>query len=111
MRTISLGSSDLRVPVVAVGCMRLCHLDKPAAERFVSEALELGANFFDHADIYGAGACEERFAEAAHLSPSRRETVILQSKCGIRPGAYDFSRLGFRMSNSGGVRNLRSDRK
>ena len=49
----------MMMPVVAVGCMRLRHLEKPAAERFVAEALELRANFFDHADIYGAGACEK----------------------------------------------------
>ncbi len=109
MRTMKLGNSDLSVPVVAVGCMRLRQLDKPAAERFVAEALSLGANFFDHADIYGAGACEERFAEAAHLAPSRRDTVILQSKCGIRPGAYDLSREHILEAVDGILKRLATD--
>lgn len=106
MRTMKLGTSELSVPVVAVGCMRLRQLDLPEAERFVAEALEQGANFFDHADIYGGGACEERFRDAAHLTPSRRDTVILQSKCGIRPGAFDFSREHILESVDGSLRRL-----
>ncbi|WP_438433774.1 aldo/keto reductase [Gorillibacterium sp. sgz500922] len=92
MRTIKLGTSSLEVPVLAVGCMRLDSLDKPEAERFVQTALDEGANFFDHADIYGGGRCEEIFADAIHMSPSVREKIILQSKCGIRQGQFDFSK-------------------
>lgn len=90
MRTMKLGRSGLQVPVVAVGCMRITSLDQPEAERFVQTALDLGANFFDHADIYGGGECESRFAAAAHMSPAVRDRLILQSKCGIRPGATIF---------------------
>ncbi|MFP5114340.1 aldo/keto reductase [Bacillaceae bacterium C204] len=92
MRTIKLGSSSLEVPVVAVGCMRINSLEKPEAERFVQSALEEGANFFDHADIYGGGTCEEIFADAIHMSADIREKIILQSKCGIRKGMFDFSK-------------------
>lgn len=92
MRTIQLGSSNLEVPVVAVGCMRINSLSKPEAERFVQAALEQGANFFDHADIYGGGTCEEIFADAIHMTPAVREQIILQSKCGIRNGMFDFSK-------------------
>lgn len=58
MRTIKLGSSALEIPVVAVGCMRINSLSSKEAEHFVHSAMEAGANFFDHADIYGNGACE-----------------------------------------------------
>jgi len=92
MRTIQFGSSGLQVPVVGVGCMRIKTLTPIEAESFVQSALELGANFFDHADIYGGGTCEEIFAKAVHMSPSVRETLILQSKVGIRKGMYDFSK-------------------
>jgi predicted oxidoreductase len=93
MKTMKLGSSNLEVPVIAVGCMRLPSLDKQQAERFVQTALDEGANFFEHADIYGAGKAEELFAEAVHMSPSVREKLILQSKCGIVPGVmFDFSK-------------------
>ena len=85
MKTLQIGQTGLEAPVLAVGCMRLNTLDKPGAERFLRTALELGLNFFDHADIYGGGACETLFAEALGLSLSSdlRERIILQSKCGI----------------------------
>ena len=92
MRTVRLGSSTLEVPVVAVGCMRINSLEKNEAERFVQTALEQGANFFDHADIYGGGSCEEIFADAIHMNADVREKIILQSKCGIRKGMFDFSK-------------------
>lgn len=92
MRYINLGKTELRVPVIAVGCMRLNGLDEKGAESFVKNALELGACFFDHADIYGGGECERIFSKAAGLNASTREKVIIQSKCGIRPGMFDFSK-------------------
>jgi predicted oxidoreductase len=106
MRTMKLGSSNLDVPVVAVGCMRINTLDKSQAERFVHTALEEGANFFDHADIYGGGACEEIFAEAFK---GQREQLILQSKCGIRKGMFDFSRDHIVASVEGSLKRLRTD--
>lgn len=92
MRFISLGKSGLTVPVVAVGCMRINNLSDKEAEGFVNAAMELGCNFFDHADIYGGGECEKIFAEAIHMCPSVRDKIILQSKCGIQSGMYDFSK-------------------
>ncbi|GMA52554.1 aldo/keto reductase [Alicyclobacillus contaminans] len=109
MRTIKLGVSTLEVPVVAVGCMRIHTLDKPAAERFVRTALEQGANFFDHADIYGGGSCEEIFAEAIHMNDDVREQVILQSKCGIRKGMFDFSKEHILTSVDGILKRLKTD--
>ena len=109
MRTIKLGSSTLEVPVVGVGCMRLTSLEPAAAERFVQTALESGANFFDHADIYGGGRCEEIFADAIHMTSAVREKVILQSKCGIRSGQYDFSKEHILKSVDGSLKRLRTD--
>ena len=81
------------MPSVAVGCRRVCDVEEKEAEALLDTALELGCNFFDHADIYGQGACESRFAQAIHMSPSVREKIILQSKCGIGPGRmYDSSK-------------------
>ncbi|NIK69081.1 MULTISPECIES: aldo/keto reductase family oxidoreductase [unclassified Paenibacillus] len=110
MRTIKLGSTALEVPVVAVGCMRINSLDKAGAERFVQTALEQGANFFDHADIYGAGTCEEIFAEAIHMNDSVRENIILQSKCGIKPGVmFDFSKEHILASTDAILKRLKTD--
>ena len=91
MKTIPFGKSGLQVPAIALGCMRLTALDEQGAQRYVRTALDLGANFFDHADIYGGGACEELFGKAIAGIP--REQLIIQSKCGIVPGKrYDFSK-------------------
>lgn len=109
MRTIKLGSSNLEVPVVAVGCMRINSLEKKDAEQFVQTALEQGANFFDHADIYGGGTCEEIFAEAIHMTPSVRENIILQSKCGIRKGMFDFSKEHILNSVDGILSRLKTE--
>ncbi len=109
MRTMKLGSSDLEVPVVAVGCMRIDSLDKGEAERFVGASLEQEANFFDHADIYGGGTCEEIFAEAVGMSSSVRERLILQSKCGIRQGTFDFSKEHILRSVDGSLKRLKTD--
>lgn len=110
MRTIQLGTSGLQVPTVAVGCMRISRLTAAEAETFVQTALANGANFFDHADIYDGGACETVFSKAVHMSPAVRETLLLQSKCGIRPGvAFDFSKKHILASVDGSLKRLKTD--
>ncbi len=110
MKTIELGKSGLYVPNIAVGCMRINSLDKPQAKKFIDKALELKANFFDHADIYGDGICEDLFADAVEMTPSLRETMILQSKCGIRPGLmFDFSKEHILKSVDGILKRLKTD--
>ncbi len=106
---MKLGTSTLEVPVVAVGCMRLDGLDKAAAGKFVETALEAGMNFFDHADIYGSGRSEEIFADAFHMTDDRRETVLLQSKCGIRQGMFDFSKEHILEAVDGSLQRLNTD--
>jgi predicted oxidoreductase len=109
MRTMKLGKSTLELPVIAVGCMRINSLDKTEAEQFVQTALEEGANFFDHADIYGGGSCEEIFAEAIHMNDAVRDKIFLQSKCGIREGMFDFSKEHILDSVDGSLKRLNTD--
>ncbi len=109
MRTIALGRSNLQVPVIAVGCMRINSLSQPQAEKFVQTALDLGAHFFDHADIYGGGACEEIFANAIHMAPAIREKLILQSKVGIRQGMFDFSKEHILNAVDGSLQRLKTE--
>ncbi len=90
MYKIELGKSGLTVPTVAVGCMRIGDMKEKEICAFIDTAMENGANFFDHADIYGGGKCESVFGKA--LTPSLREKMIIQTKCGIVPGKmFDFS--------------------
>lgn len=108
MKTIPFGRSGLQVPAIALGCMRLTALDEQGAQRYVRTALDLGANFFDHADIYGGGACEELFGKAIAGIP--RDQLIIQSKCGIVPGKrYDFSKEYILNAVDGILRRLHID--
>lgn len=110
MRTMPLGSSSLQVPVVAVGCMRMDTLPLQQAEHFVQAAIEEGANFFDHADVYGDETpSEEIFAKAVHMSASVRERLIVQSKCGLSEGMYDFSREHILEAVDGSLKRLKTE--
>ena len=110
MKHITLGKTGLSVPAIAVGCMRINDIEKDKAEVFLKTALEQGANFFDHADIYGGETCEEIFADAIHMNSTIREKMILQSKCGIKPGiCYDLSKEHILASVDGSLKRLKTD--
>ncbi len=109
IRKIPFGKTGLTVPCVGIGCMGLSGLSDREAQAFLEKALELGCNFFDHADIYGGGECERVFSRALH-TPSRREKLLLQSKCGIVPGKmYDFSKEHILASVDGILERLNTD--
>lgn len=110
MKRFCLGKSELTVPAVAVGAMRLGGLEPAQAERFVRTAVELGANFFDHADIYGGGACEEVFGRILRNNPGLRGRILLQSKCSIVPGVmYDCSRKHILEAVDDSLKRLHTD--
>ena len=89
MYNIDFGKSGIQVPTIAVGCMRISDMSEKKVSAFVDTALSFGANFFDHADIYGGGKSEEVFGKA--IKSLNREDLIIQTKCGIRSGQFDFS--------------------
>lgn len=96
MKKINLGSTNLQVSTIAAGCMRINKLEATELEAWVNTALENGIDFFDHADIYGRkdggiGFCEKLFGDVLARNPGLRDRIFIQSKCGIRPGLYDFS--------------------
>lgn len=90
MKQIRLGGI-LPVSSISLGCMRMEQLSVKEAAGLIHTALEQGINFFEHADIYGQGKSEEIFAKAFHMNAAVRETIYLQTKCGICNGYYDFS--------------------
>lgn len=89
---IKVSNTELTVPSIAVGCMRIADMEVKDVRNLVDGALDMGLNFFDHADIYGGGRSEEIFSQAVEMKPSTREKMMLQSKCGIRKGFFDFSK-------------------
>lgn len=92
MKYIKTFSENIEVSQVALGCMRIADMSASEAERYISEAVELGYNYFDHADIYGGGECERVFGSGLALNKSLRDKIIIQTKCGIRKEMYDFSK-------------------
>ncbi len=113
MKLVPLGSTDLRVPNVVLGLMRISGLDDEAIRDLVGAARDSGIDFFDHADVYGPTLheCERRFAEAMRLSPADRENVVIQTKAGIVPeGPYfDFSYEHLIASVEGSLRALQTE--
>lgn len=92
MKKIKISNTDLSASNIIMGCMRINALSKTDTEHLIRTAIEQGINYFDHADIYENGQCETHFSQSVSLTPSFREKIILQSKCGIRSGYYDFSK-------------------
>lgn len=92
---------------VAQGCMRIRDLSDRALDRLIKTDLELGINFFDHADIYGGnGGCEQRFGDFLRANPGLRQHMLIQTKCGIRGGTYDFSKAHILEAVEGSLRRL-----
>lgn len=107
MKTVQLGTSDVEVSSVILGCMRLSGADEPL--KIIEKAVEQGITFFDHADIYGAGECETIFGSALKESSIKREDVFIQTKCGIRKGFFDFSKEHIIRSVEDSLKRLQLD--
>lgn len=109
MKKLAIGDSGLFGSEIALGCMQFSKLDYKTAERLTLTAVETGVDFFDHADIYGGGASEEMFGRVLAAHPSLREKIKVQSKCGIRPGRYDFSKGHILSAVEGSLKRLNAD--
>ena len=92
MKMFQISDKLGEVSRIGIGCMRITGLpDEKAVRALIEGSMELGMNFFDHADIYAGGEAEAVFGNA--LTPELREKMVIQTKCAIRPGiCYDFSK-------------------
>jgi aryl-alcohol dehydrogenase-like predicted oxidoreductase len=91
MQKRKLGSSNLEVSAVGLGCMGMSFGYGPAADRqemiaLIRTAVERGVTFFDTAQVYGPFTNEELVGEA--LAPFR-EQVVIATKFG-----FDFDANG-----------------
>jgi len=93
MDYVNLGKTGLKVSRICLGCMTYGEpatgkikpgshawaLNEEESQPFLRQALEVGINFFDTANVYSAGASEEvlgRFLKAN----VRRESVVIATK-------------------------------
>lgn len=109
MRYISYDNKKVEASEIILGCMRIDSLEIREIEELIKTALEEGINVFDHADIYGDARCEEMFSKAINMNGTIREKMILQSKCGIREGFYDYSKEHILNSVDGILKRLKTD--
>ncbi len=127
-RTVFPLADNLSSSRLTLGCMHFgedwdprAEIPKGAHQRAraaVETVLELGWDFFDHADIYAAGKSEIVFGEVVRQLGVDRESIIVQSKCGIRfadtpeegdPKRFDYSREHIVASAEASLKRLGMD--
>ena len=79
MKYLSIPSTSLKASNIVMGCMRISSLSISELEALIKGNMDLGINFFDHADIYGKGNCETLFGQAVDLHSSLRDSMIIQT--------------------------------
>jgi len=109
MKYIKVPNTDMNASEISLGCMRISDMTNQEISILIHTALDEGINFFDHADVYGGGKCEEKFSEALDMNAGLREKMILQTKCGIRKGSFDFSKEHILEAVDGSLKRLRTD--
>ena len=110
MKKRVIGGTDFEISPIVMGCMRLTRLGVKEAGAFIENAVGNGVNFFDHADIYDGGKCEELFGQALKASSISRDMIFVQTKCGIVPGKmYDLSSKHIIESVEGSLKRLQLD--
>ena len=74
-----LGSSDLNVSLVGLGCNNFKgRIDLDTSRAVVHKALDMGINFLDTADVYGGRGGSEEFL--GEILGSNRKQIILATK-------------------------------
>ena len=108
MKTVNIGH-NLPASAIALGCMRISGMSPKDTAALIQTSLDAGIDFFDHADIYGGGESEVVFARAMKDAGIGRDRLILQSKCGIRGGFFDFSKEHILSSAENILKRLQTD--
>ena len=73
MKRIKVGNA-FEASAVVMGCMRIDGATE-TPDKIINTALELGIDYFDHADIYGGGRCEEIFGSFLEANKSLRDKI------------------------------------
>ena len=108
MKNIKVGKM-FDASAVSLGCMRMSNLDNNQVDAIMDTAVENGINFFDHADIYGGGNAEKVFGEYLKRHQNIRNKIMIQTKCAIHDGQFDFSKEHILKSVDGSLSRLGVD--
>jgi len=106
----TIGSSELRVSAVGLGCNNFGQtVDTGGSRDIIHRALDLGVTLFDTAPVYGKTWGESERILGAALGPRRVDAVIV-SKFGLTPGfGRDSSRTAIESSVEDSLRRLDTD--
>jgi aryl-alcohol dehydrogenase-like predicted oxidoreductase len=89
-----LGNSGLKVSEIGLGTNTFSWvIDEPSSTAIVNQAIEMGINYIDTADVYGKGGSEEFIGRALM---GKRHQVILATKFGMKIGDGPNERGGSR---------------
>jgi len=84
---VNLGSAGVKVSRICLGCMtygskkwREWVLEEEQGRPFIKQALELGINFFDTADMYSLGVSEQILGRALKDFGPTRDKVVIATK-------------------------------
>jgi len=109
MKNVKLVGNEMKASEISLGCMRISSMSNQEISTLIHTAMDEGINFFDHADVYGGGKCEEKFSEALDMKPSLRDKMILQTKVGISKDCFDFSKEHILEAVDGSLKRLRTE--
>lgn len=108
MKKIKIGGK-FEASAISLGCMRMGGLDEIKVDAIMDTALANGVNFFDHADIYGKGNAEKVFGDYLRRHKNVRDQMVIQTKCAIHDGQFDFSKEHILKSVDGSLSRLGVD--
>lgn len=89
---------------ILVGCMKLgtwgANYNTKELEAFIDGCLDIGADEFDHADIYGGHSTEADFGRVIAARPDLKNKVKVTTKCGIAYPSDNRPEIGIKHYNS-----------
>ena len=107
-----LGNSGVRVSVIGLGTNRFGskEVGQTDVDEIIDQALELGVNFFDTANVYTDGRSEETLGQALR---GRIDKVVLASKFSFprksSPNSWGASRYHLMQAVDASLRRLQTD--
>jgi len=126
MEYVNLGRTGLKVSRICLGCMSFGSpdvdpslpgrhtwvLDEERSKPFFKQALDLGINFFDTANVYSSGASEEVLGNFLKTNTRREDVAIATKVQGMMrrgPNGQGLSRKAILFEMDESLRRLKTD--
>ena len=115
MEYVQLGKSDLKVSKICLGCMsfgektesRPWTLNQEKTDEMIKKALDYGINFFDTANVYGAGSSETFIGNSFKKFVKNRKDIVVATK--VRQNEGLLSKEAILREIEGSLKRLQMD--